>query len=61
MAWSSELFEFRHGPHTYVVTGVYEGGSNDYYEVYTRVDLDWARRLNLVLKHHGIVRHADIK
>jgi len=71
--WQSPAKIFRNGqlqfhktykgpvPLTYVDTGVYEGGSNDYYEVYTRVDLDWARRLNLVLKHHGIVRCADIK
>ena len=48
-------------PLTFVDTGVYEGGSNDCYEVYTQVDLDWARRLDLVLKHHGIMRYADIK
>jgi hypothetical protein len=43
-------------PLTYVDTGVYEGGSDDYYEVYTRDDLRWARRLAFVMKHHGIVR-----
>ena len=50
-------------PLTYVDTGLYEGGSDDYYEVNTGDDLTWARRLNLVLKHHGIVRRqcADIK
>ena len=48
-------------PLTYVDTGLYEGGSNDYYEIFTDEDLCWGRRLNLVLKRHGIVRTADIK
>ena len=59
---------FRHGklkihktyngpvPLTYVDTGVYEGGSNDYYEAYTEQDLYWARRLDYVLKYHRIPR-----
>ena len=59
---------FRHGklkihktyngpvPLTYVDTGVYEGGINDYYEAYTEQDLCWARRLNYVLKYHQIPR-----
>ena len=59
---------FRHGklkihktyngpvPLTYVDTGVYEGGGNDYYEAYTEQDLCWARRLNYVLKYHQIPR-----
>jgi hypothetical protein len=57
------LIQKKHkGPkqHTYVDTGLYEGWSNDYYEVLTKKDLNWACRLNLVLKHHGIVRTADI-
>ena len=59
---------FRHGklkihktyngpvPLTYVDTGVYEGGSNDYYEAYTEQDLYWARRLDYMLKYHRIPR-----
>ena len=59
---------FRHGklkihktyngpvPLTYVDTGVYEGGGNDYYEAYTEQDLCWARRLDYVLKYHRIPR-----
>ena len=59
---------FRHGklkihktyngpvPLTYVDTGVYKGGMNDYYEAYTEQDLCWARRLNYVLKYHQIPR-----
>ena len=59
---------FRHGklkihktyngpvPLTYVDTGVYEGGSNDYYEAYTEQYLYWARRLDYVLKYHRIPR-----
>ena len=43
-------------PLTYVDTGVYEGGSNDYYEVYTSDDLRWARRMNFVLNHHRVPR-----
>ena len=27
-----------HGPGTYVDTGLYEGGSNDYYEIFTDED-----------------------
>ena len=38
-------------PLTYV-----EGGGNDYYEVHTRDDLLWARRMNFVLNHHRIPR-----
>ena len=59
---------FRHGklkihktyngpvPLTYVNTGVYEGGGNDYYDAYTEQDLCWARSLNCVLKYHQIPR-----
>ena len=43
-------------PLTYVDTGVYEGGGNDYYEVHTQEDLCWARRMNFVMKHHRIPR-----
>ena len=43
-------------PLTYVDTGVYEGGGNDYYEAYTEQDLCWARRLNYVLEYHQIPR-----
>ncbi len=39
-------------PLTYVDTGVYEGWSNDYYEVHARVELRWARRLEFIMKHH---------
>ena len=43
-------------PLTYVDTGVYEGGGNDYYEAYTEQDLCWASSLNYVLKYHQIPR-----
>jgi hypothetical protein len=43
-------------PLTYVDTGVYEGGSNDYYEVYTSDDLRRARHMNFVLNHHRVPR-----
>jgi hypothetical protein len=43
-------------PLTYVDTGVYDGGSNDYYEVYTSEDLCWARRMDFVMKYHRIPR-----
>ena len=43
-------------PLTYVDTGVYEGGGNDYYEVHTQEDLCWARRMDFVMKHHRIPR-----
>jgi hypothetical protein len=48
-------------PRNYVNTGVFDGGSNDYYENYTGVDLRWASSLDLIMKHHGIVRYAFIK
>ena len=40
-------------PLIYVDTGVYEGGSNDYYEVHTRDDLC---RIDYVMKYHRIQR-----
>ena len=45
-----------HVPLTYVDTGVYEGGSNDYYEVHTHENLCWARYIDFVMKHHRIPR-----
>jgi hypothetical protein len=41
---------------TYVDTGVYEGGSNDYYKIYTQKDLCWAHRIDFVMKYHRIPR-----
>ena len=41
-------------PLTYVDTGVYEGGGNDYYEVHKHEDLCWACRLDFVMKYHWI-------
>jgi hypothetical protein len=41
---------------TNVDTLVYEGGSNDYYEVYTRNDLLWVSHMNFVLNRHRIPR-----
>lgn len=45
-------------PISYVDTGLYEGGLNDWYEAYTESDLLWARRLDLVLERHNIRRWA---
>jgi hypothetical protein len=45
-------------PITFVDTGLYEGGQHDWYGVHTERDLVWARRLNLVLKRHNILRRA---
>jgi hypothetical protein len=39
---------------TYVYNGVYEGGSNDYYKVYTGNDLLWALHIDFVMKYHRI-------
>ncbi len=43
-------------PLTYVDTWVYEGRSNDYYEVFTRADLCWVRSIDFVMKYHRIPR-----
>ena len=43
-------------PLTYVDTGVYEGGDNNFYEVHTHEDLCWACRLDFVMKYHRIPR-----
>ncbi len=43
-------------PLTYVDSGVYEGGRNDYYEVHTQEDFCWARSMDFVMKHHRIPR-----
>ena len=61
--WTLHIHTKYKGPEplTYVDTGLYEGGSNDYYEIFTDEDLCWGRRLNLVLKRHGIMRAAGIK
>ncbi len=45
---------------TYVDTGVYGGGSNDYYEVHTRDDLCWARSMDFVMKYHRI-QHCEVE
>lgn len=45
-------------PIGYVDTGLYEGGSNDWYEAYNEADVLWARRLSLVLRRHNIPRRA---
>jgi hypothetical protein len=46
-------------PISYVDTGLYEGGRNDWYEAYDAVDLLWARRLDLILRLHNIPRWAS--
>ena len=43
-------------PLTYVDTGVYEGGSNDYYEVHTHEDLCWAHLIDFVMQYNRIPR-----
>ncbi len=46
-------------PISYVDTGLYEGGRNDWHEAYTEVDLIWARQLDLVLRSQNILRWAS--
>jgi hypothetical protein len=43
-------------PITYVDTGLYEGGHDDYYEAYTSSDVRWIRRIHYLLHAHQIQR-----
>ncbi len=43
-------------PISYVDTGLYEGGHDDYYEAYNQSDLRWIRRIRYLLHAHQIRR-----
>ena len=43
-------------PVAYVDTGLYEGGQNDWYEAYSKVDIRWLRRIDFLLRRHNIRR-----
>ena len=43
-------------PITFVDTGLYQGGRNDFYEAYNERDLCWVRRIDYLMDAHKIPR-----